>query len=110
MYPSAKIRLTAPSGRTDNFNILNLNIMKLKNTIKISIILIITALSYNQIKAQTSVHSGNNIICTGDSLVLYAPEHRGDIQWQISTDGMLWDDIENAVTDSLGINPSNSTY
>jgi hypothetical protein len=50
------------------------------------------------------------VICTGDSIVLYSPSPRGDIQWQISTDGTVWNDIESANSDTLGIKPESSVY
>ncbi|MCD4791898.1 MAG: PKD domain-containing protein [Bacteroidales bacterium] len=84
--------------------------MKRNILFTLSSILIMIIFNYNQSEAQTVVYSGENVICTGDSVVLYASEYRGTIQWQQSADSINWVDIEGAVCDSLGINPTEDTY
>jgi hypothetical protein len=84
--------------------------MYFTSIIKISLVLIIINLDFSHSAAQTKITSGDKVICTGDSIVLYSPSPRGDIQWQISTDGTVWNDIESANSDTLGIKPESSVY
>lgn len=49
-------------------------------------------------------------ICDGESVTIVLSGYSGSLQWEESTDGMNWNNINGATMDSLMITPSTNTW